>query len=187
MKKLGLFVLVAFLMGASGAFAQDVQYNFAQGTDFSKYKTYKWVSIKNTQQVDELTAKQLTVTIDAELAKKGLTKSESDSADLYVGYQTAIGTEKQFEAYNTGWGYGPGWGTGWYGRGGMSSTTATTSTIYIGQLDLDMYDSAKKELVWRGVAKKTLSEQKDPEKRQKNIAKGIAKLLKNYPPPQKKK
>jgi len=65
--------------------------------------------------------------------------------------------------------------------------TATTSTIYIGQLDLDMYDSAKKELVWRGVAKKTLSEQKDPEKRQKNIAKGIAKLLKNYPPPQKKK
>jgi len=84
MKKLGLFVLVAFLMGASGAFAQDVQYNFAQGTDFSKYKTYKWVSIKNTQQVDELTAKQLTVTIDAELAKKGLTKSESDSADLYV-------------------------------------------------------------------------------------------------------
>ena len=186
MKKWYLFALAVFALGASSAFAQDVNYNFAQGTDFSKYKTYKWVSIQNAEQVDQITASQLTSAIDTELAKKGLTKTDADNADLYLGYQTAIGSEKQLYAYNTGWGYGPGWRGGWYGGMGTTTTTATTTTIYIGQLDLDMYDRATKELVWRGVASKTLSQQKNPEKRQKNMAKAMQKLLKNYPPPVKK-
>jgi hypothetical protein len=159
-----------------------VRYNFAQDEDLSKYKTYNWFSIKNADQVDELTAKLITSALDAELAKKGLTKTDSDTADLYIGYQTAIGTEKQLNSYNSGWGYGPGWRGGWYGGMGMSTTTATTSTIYTGQLALDMYDAAKKELVWRGVASKTLDPKAKPDKRQKNITKGVEKLLKNYPP-----
>ena len=187
MRKLSLFALAWLLVGAAGALAQDVRYNFAQDADFSKYKTYKWVSIKNADQVDEITGRQITSAIDAELAKKGLTKTDSDTADLYLGYQTAIGTEKELNAYSTGWGYGPGWGGGWYGGMGMGTTTVSTSTIYTGQLDLDMYDSARKELVWRGVASKTIDTKAKPEKRQKNIEKSVAKLLKNYPPPAKKK
>jgi hypothetical protein len=186
MKKLFLFAFAWLLLGISAAVAQDVRYNFAQDVNFSKFKTYKWVSIKNADQVDAITAKQLTDTIDAELAKKGLTKTDSDSADLYLGYQTAIGTEKELYAYSTGWGYGPGWRGGWYG-GMPTSTTVSTSTIYIGQLDLDMYDSAMKELVWRGVASKTIDPKAKPDKRQKNMQKSIAKLLKNYPPPPNKK
>jgi len=181
-KKLSLLALTFFLFGASGAVGQDVRYNFDQNTDFSKYKSYKWVSIKNADQVDELTAKQITATIDAELAKKGLSKTDADNADLHIGYQTAIGTEKQLNAYSTGWGYGPGWGPGWYGGMGMSSTTVSTSTIYLGQLDLDMYDAPKKELVWRGIASKTIDTKAKPDKRLKNIQKSVAKLLKNYPP-----
>lgn len=65
----------------------------------------------------------------------------------------------------------------------MATTTTTTTTIYKGQLDLDMYDSAGKDLVWRGVVSKTLDPKAKPEKRQKNLNKAIAKLLKNYPPP----
>ena len=45
-----------------------------------------------------------------------------------------------------------------------------------------MYDPAKKQLVWRGEATKTLDPKAKPDKRQKNITKGVAKLLKNYPP-----
>jgi hypothetical protein len=33
----------------------------------------------------------------------------ADNADLFIGYQTAIGTEKQFTSFNSDWGYGPGW------------------------------------------------------------------------------
>lgn len=184
MKKLGIlaFVLLVF---AAAAVAQDVRYNFAQDVDFSKFKTYKWVEVKGADQANAITQKQIVAAIDTELAKKGLQKTDSDNADLYIDTQTAVGTEKQFTSFNTGWGYGPGWGGGWYGYGGSTMTTGSTSTIYVGQLGLDMYDSAKKDLVWRGVASKTIDPKAKPEKQQKNITKAVQKLLKNYPPKKK--
>jgi hypothetical protein len=188
MKKSGFLMIAFLLLGVSSAVAQDVRYDFDKDKDFSKYKTYKWVAIKGAEMPDELTQKALTSAIDAQLAAKGLTKTDSDNADLYVGYQTAIGQEKQFTSYNTGWGYGPGWGGGWYGYGGMASTTTygSTSTVYVGQLDLSMYDPAAKQLVWRGTASKTLDPKAKPEKKQKNINKAAEKLLKKYPPQVKK-
>lgn len=184
MRRLMLLATTLLLLAATATVAQDVRYDFDRDKDFSKYKTYKWVTINGGDQINELTAKQLTAAIDAELAKKGLRKTDADNADLYVGYQTAVGTEKQYTAYNTGWGYGPGWGVGWYGYGGMATTTTygSTSTVYIGHLDLSIYDSAQKQLVWRGSASKTLDPKASADKKQKNIQKGVAKLLKNYPP-----
>src|SRR6516164_5471570 len=172
--------IVLLLMVASSALGQDVRYNFSKDTDFSKFKTYKWVPIKGAQQLDDLIDKQIKSALDAELAKKGLSRVETDNADLLIGYQTSVGQEKQLNTYSTGWGYGPGWGSGWYGGGG------TTTTIYTGQLDVDMYDSAHHDLVWRGVASKTIDTKAKPEKREKNLAKAAAKLFKNYPPPVKK-
>ena len=182
MKRLGLFSIAVLLVGASTAVAQDVRYDFDKEKDFSKYKTYKWVPIKGGDQPDDLTSKKITSAIDAELATKGMTKTEADTADLYVGFQTALGQEKEYSSYNTGWGYGPGWGGGWYGGGGTSTTYGSTSTVYVGQLDLSMYDPAQKQLVWRGVATKTLDPKAKPEKKEKNIAKAVTKILKNFPP-----
>lgn len=185
MKRLISVVIAFFMLGAGSAIAQDVRYDFDKDKDFSKYKTYHWVAIKGTDQPDDLTAKQLSDAIDAQLATKGFTRTDSDTSDLYIGYQTAIGTEKQYTSYNTGWGYGPGWGGGWYGmHGGMStsSTYGSTSTVYIGQLDLSIYDSAEKQLVWRGVVSKTLDPKAKPDKKQKNVTKAVGKLLKNFPP-----
>jgi hypothetical protein len=182
MKKMIFLSMFLFLMSGSSLVAQDVRYNFAQGEDFSKYKTYKWVDLKGVDHANELTEKQIKAAIDANLATKGLQKVDSDTADLYIDIQTAVGTERQFTSYNTGWGYGPGW------RGGYGASTTTygsTSTIYVGQLALDMYDSAKKELVWQGTASKTIDPKAKPDKQQKNITKAVDKLLKNYPPKKK--
>ena len=63
-----------------------------------------------------------------------------------------------------------------------STTYGSKSTVYVGQLDLSMYDPAAKQLVWRGTATKTLDPKAKPEKKEKNIAKAVKKLLKNYPP-----
>jgi len=186
MKK-ALFAMAFLLLVASSGLAQDVRYNFDKDTDFSKFKTYKWVAIKGTDQPNGLVDKQIKDALEAQLATKGLTKVESDPADLFIGYQTAIGQEKQFNSYSTDWGYGGGWYRGgWYGgAGGSSTTTGQTSTIYTGQLVLDMYDSTHKDLVWRGVASKTLDPDAKPDKQQKNLTKAATKLLKNYPPPVK--
>lgn len=185
MKKLWFTLIFSMLVISGNVLGQDVRYNFDKDTDFSKFKTYKWVAIKGATPVDDLTDKQLKEAMDTELALKGLTKVDGDNADLFAGYQTAIGTEKQFTSFDTGWGYGPGWyGGGWYGGGG-GMTTGQTSTIYKGQLALDLYDSANHDLVWRGVASKTLDPKAKPEKRQKNLQKAVAKLMKNYPPKKK--
>jgi predicted heme/steroid binding protein len=177
-------VLLLWCVSAS---AQDVKYNFLAGTDFSKYKTYKWVRVPNVQYPNQILDGQIMQSIEAQLALKGLTKTEGESPDLYVCYQAAVSHEQQWNSYSTdmgGWGYGR-WG-GWGGMGGMSTTTTTSSTINIGTLNLDFYDVAAKNQVWRGAATKTLGSGKDPQKVQKNLDKATAKLLKNYPPPVKK-
>jgi hypothetical protein len=187
MKRIVALAFGLFVLGATATLAQDVRYDFDKDKDFSKYKTYKWVPIKGADQPDDLTAKKVTDAIDTELATKGFSKTDSDTADLYIGYQTAIGSEKQFTSYSTDWGYGGGWGRGWYGGGmGSSTTYGSTSTVYVGQLDVSIYDSAQKQLVWRGVATKTLDPKAKPEKKEKNIAKAVQKLLKNFPPQPKK-
>jgi len=185
MKRVMLLSMVMILLAAGSAVGQDVRYNFDRSTEFSKFKTYKWVTLKDAARVNDLTEKQIMAAVDVQLATKGLSKVDRDNADLYIGYQAAVGQEKEFTSFSSDWGYGGGWyGGGWYGPG-MSTTTGQTSTIYIGQLALDMYDSANHALVWRGVASKTLDPKAKPEKQAKNLNKAVAKLLKNYPPGQK--
>ena len=177
MKKHFVLPLVVLLAGAGNALAQDVRYNFDKGANFAGFKTDKWVALKGATPLSDLTDRQVKAAVDAELATKGLAKSESDTADLYIGYQAAIGQEKEYTSFDTGWGYGPGWGGGgWYGGGG-GMATGQTSTIYIGQLALDMYASSPKTLVWRGNASKTLDPKAKPDKQQKNLQKAVTKLL----------
>ena len=169
-----LAALAVFAVSAGAALAQDVNVNYVPGKDFSPYKTYKWVEIQGAEKPDAIVDTQIKQAIDKALASKGITKATGDTADLFIGYQVAVNQERQWNTYNTG-GYGA-----WRYGGGMG--TATSTTIQIGTIALDMYDAAAKELVWKGQASKTLSGEKDPEKRQKNIDKAMAKLLKDFPP-----
>ena len=171
-------VIGVLAAGASVALAQDVMVNYVPGTDFSKYKTYKWVEIQGAEKPDQIIDTQIKQAIDKALATGGLTPVTGDKADLYVAYQIAYTKEQQWNTYSVGGPYA------W--RYGGGSGQATSTTITIGTVALDMYDPAAKELVWKGQASKTLSNEKDPAKRQKNIDKAMAKLLKDFPPKPKK-
>jgi hypothetical protein len=184
MRKTGRTLQLSLLAGlllacCAVASAQDIRFNYLQGTNFSQYKTYKWVKIPNAQYPNQILDEQIMRAIDAQLATKGLTKTE-ENPDLYVTYQAAVNQEKQWNSYSTGGDYW-GWG-GWGGWGGMSTTTTTSQTINIGTLNLDIYDVGTKKQVWRGSASKTLGSGKDPAKVEKNINKAMAKLFKKYPP-----
>ena len=176
-----LLVVAAFLLTCfAAAAAQEIRFNFLKGTDFSKYKTYKWVQVPNAQYPNQILDGQIKQAIDSQMALKGLTKTE-DNPDLYICYQVAVNQEKEWNSFSSGG--GPwGWG-GWGGWGGMHTTTTTSSTINIGTLNLDFYDVSTKQQVWRGEASKTLGSGKDPQKVEKNINKAMAKLFKKYPPP----
>lgn len=166
-------VSALLLLAVATLAAQDVTYNFMPGTDFSKYHTYKWVSIEGGAHPNQIMDQEIKQSIDSQLASKGLTKTDGENADLYVGYQVAVDQQKQWNAWGTGRGFG----------GGMGS--ATSSTINIGTLVLDMYDPGTKQLVWTGHATKTIDPSSNQEKNMKTLNKAMAKLLKNYPPKQK--
>lgn len=183
MKKIALLTIALLLLAASPAVAQDVRYTLDSNAGFSQFKTYKWVSIKDAAKVEDVLDKQIRDAVDAELAKKGLTKTDADTADLSVSYLAGIGTEIQFSSYNTGWGYGPGWSGGASYDGGGMTSGPNFYGIYAGQVVVDMNDSKNHALVWRGLASKTIDPHAKPDKQLKNLAKAMAKLLKNYPPP----
>jgi Domain of unknown function (DUF4136) len=170
MSKVGVGLALAMLACALTP-AQDVTTNSMPGADFTKYHTYKWVPIDGAVQPNQIVDAQIKQSIDSQLAAKGLTKTDGDSAGLLIGYQISIQQEKQWNAYGTG---GMRWG------GGMAS--AQQSTISTGTLVLDMYDPSTKQLVWTGRVSKTLDPGANQGKKQKNLDKATQKLLKNFPP-----
>jgi hypothetical protein len=169
--KIGLCLFSA-LLACGATLAQDVTTNSMPGADFTKYHTYKWVTIEGASHPNQIVDAQIKASIDSQLGVKGLTKTQSDKADLYIDYQVSVSQQKQWNAYGTGMGF----------RFGGGMATATSSTIDIGTLVLDMYDPSSKQLVWTGRATKTIDPSNSQEKKQKNLDKAMQKLLKNFPP-----
>jgi hypothetical protein len=181
MNKLPLSLICLVLLIVSSAVSQDVRYNFDSTTNFSKFKTYKWVTMMSEAPIDKLTDEQIKATLDSALARKGLTKVDSDNANLFIGYQTTEHISEKFASFSPGWTVGPGWAAG-----GLSSGVTAggkSSDIYKGELAVDMYDPANQHLIWRGVASKSLDPKAPAEKRQKSLDKAVSKLMKDYPPP----
>jgi Domain of unknown function (DUF4136) len=173
-----LTFLPAFLFMVLCAYGQDVHFNYDRSAHFAGYKTYQWVDIPNGAVADQLIDRDIKRAVDEQLAQKGLTRVEN-GADLYVGYQTVIREEKGINL--SGWGERYGWG-GSAGMWGAGSVQGQTSTIPVGTLLVSLYDPARKQLIWRGDASKTIDLKKDPDKNYKNLQKAIAKLFRNYPP-----
>ncbi|HEY2017023.1 MAG TPA: DUF4136 domain-containing protein [Bryobacteraceae bacterium] len=204
MKRLTLPMALFFM--AACAWGQDIHYNYDRGANFQSYRTYQWIDPQrgpgspskagvpaglsnlpigppplsgSSVQDDQLLDQDIKRAVDAQLAEKGLTKVEKD-ADLLVGYQAHVREEKSINLWGSGTngllGGGPYWGSG------FSSLQGQTSTIPIGTMVVNLYDPARKQLIWRGDASKTIDLKKDPNKNYNNLQKAMAKLFKSYPP-----
>jgi hypothetical protein len=170
--KMKLILLWALLSAGTLLAAQDVQYNYDRNTSFGAFKTYQWVDAGARGISDPLLDRDICRAIDAQLAQKGLQTVERDG-ELYITYYTVNQKERRLDA----WGMGPRW---------SGFARANTSTIDIGKLVIEIFDPAKKQVVWRGVVSKELQVSKDPDKNYRNLEKAVAKLLQNYPPKSKR-
>ena len=170
-------LLAAFLSVAS---AQKMDFDISPGTDFSKFKTYKWQRAKDTTYPSDEVDRLFVRAIDEQLRLKGLALTDSDDADLYVIYQLAIVDDMKWSSFTTD--------IGWHGNpvSGISSIPgATTNSSYpvsIGSLFIDLYDVSKKSRVWQVHATKTVEPDNSMEKKEKNIRKVLTKIFKYYPP-----
>ena len=57
--------------------------------------------------------------------------------------------------------------------------------ILVGTLIIDVADTAKNEVVWRGMGVKEVDVQAKADKRDKNINSAVKKILKDFPPKKK--
>ena len=147
---------------------QKVVSQYDRETDFSKFKTYKWIIIQGTTP-NQITAQNIVGLVNTALGQRGLLQSEGNT-DLLVGFQTSVDQQRQINWFNNG---GP-------RMGGMGQ--ATTSIIEVGTLVVDMHDPGQKQLLWRSSATKTLNRGGNPAKNYERLQRGVDKLLKDFPP-----
>lgn len=158
-------LLVSFWISPARASAQEVSVDYDKRADLSKCATYAWA--KGQPARDPLIDKHIIEAIDEALAAKGSRKVE-ENPGCYVRYQASAREQRGLQIWDSG------------GRfmGGMGSVDV--KTVRAGMLVVDLLDAATRELVWRAVARDTLSDKTD--KNAKKLAKATKKMFEDFPP-----
>jgi len=161
------------LLLCTAAFAQKINTDWDRQANFSNYHTYAWE--KSPHPAKNFWNDRIMNAIDGQLQAKGLTKVDSNP-DLWVVYSNSIKDQQQ--VVGTGYNFGPYWGWGYWG--GPSSVTYNTYVTKYGTLVVDIADAKNKQLLWRGDATDTISD--NTNKNIKTLDKAVDKLFKNFPP-----
>jgi Domain of unknown function (DUF4136) len=159
--------VLALLLTSTALVAQQVSVNYNHGMSFSQFHTYAWGSNNKNAIQNSILAQVGQQDIEAAMSQKGLQKvEESQNPDLIL---TASGGEKESTSYNA-WGMR---GIGG-GMGGISPQQNYETTMIV-----SLYSPKTQELVWRGIAENTLSN--NGNKNQKNVEKAVEKMFKQWP------
>ena len=163
------FTLCAMLLclAATIAFGQQVSVNYNHSQSFAPCQTYAWETNDPNQIANSILAQVAKSDIDSALQAKGLSKVDvSASPDLII---LASGGSKQPTSYSA-------WGMRGFG-GGMGGITPEQNLE--GTLVFSDYGAKQKELVWRGIAQGTLSN--NGNKNQQLVGKAVTKMFKQWP------
>jgi hypothetical protein len=168
--------VVGLTLAAAGCSGISTTSDWDESYDFSALSTYAWTDQGVEGGVSEIMLRRMYVAVDDDLATKGFSKADLNTADVLLAYHTGTQDQQQYDTY----GYGSGGWWGGYWGGGMTTTTVRTYTE--GTLILDVVDREKNELVWRGSASKTIDQMDSPEQRVATIQKAVGDMLKDFPP-----
>jgi hypothetical protein len=174
-----VFVLIGIILLSGTASAQQVKTDYDRTANFAQYKTYSWEQVKTK---DPLDVDRIESAVNAALAAKGWTQVNS-GGDVSI---VAMEITRNQQTLNTFYdGFGGGWGWRRFGGGGFGEATTTTDTYKVGTVVVDLFDTKTKQLIWRGSSSDTLSNNSD--KNIKNLANGVNKMFKHFPPDSSKK
>src|SRR6478609_10685857 len=84
--KRNIYLLIIMAIAVASCSPITVSYDYDKTVDFKKYKTYAYTQEANQLPIGDLDRNRLMTAIDAELAARGLTKSDNPDAliDLTV-------------------------------------------------------------------------------------------------------
>ncbi len=167
MKATVLTACALFLLVAAPLFAQQVSVNYNHGVSFSQFHTYAWGSNNTNRIQNSILAQVAQQDIETAMSEKGLQLvQESQNPDLIL---TASGGEREQTSYNA-WGMR---GIGG-GMGGITPQQNVEATMVV-----SLYNPKTQELVWRGIAQDTLSN--NGNKNQQMVQKAVQKMFKQWP------
>ena len=170
MKRLKRLTALAALAAIAGCSSISISTDFDSNADFAGYKTFGWMKQADSEEgydYSGLVDERIKSAVDKQLQTKGLTKGTTNT-DLLVVYHA--GKKEQLEVED--WGYG-----GWWGVGGGDAYSYEEGTLIV-----DLVDASTKKMVWRGTAKKAMSESPSSEERDAAIDEAIQKMFEKYPP-----
>jgi len=172
-------VVILCCLSATLAFAQKIETDWDRTANFSNFHTYAWE--QSPHPAKGFWNDRIIEAIDKQLQAKGLTKVDANAnPDMWVVYSNSIKDQKQ--VVGTGYNMGPGWY--WGGWGGPSSVTYNTYVTKEGTLVVELADAKNKQLLWRGSATDTISDNSN--KNINTLNKAVSKLFQKYPPQEKK-
>lgn len=164
------FGLIA-AFSSSAAFAADVNIEFDESVDFTKFKTFAIrdgrITSRSPALNSELTKKRIQAEIERAFIKKGLVVAEQPDLDITFDFGSARAMDTKT------------YPVGWRGRG----TRVVNVRVSEGTLTIDLNDRATKALVWRGISS---DEEPNPMKLADKLDDLVKKSVSKYPPKQKK-
>ena len=171
---------------AAGCAGQQVTTDYSPATSFSQFRTFALVSPPDTAAAQQLLDQRVSNAVQAQLAGKGLTQTDRQNADLFVGYGMVDKTHQEVYSYRDGWGWGGGWGWRYY-RWGVAwpmTIQRRVETYTDGTVVVNLIDAKTKQVVWEGEVADVVSlPVGNPVSATRQIDGAVAKLFAKYPPP----
>jgi len=183
-----LILLGGMVMILASCSSTKITADYDKSVDFTKYKTfeyYGWAK-ESDKLINGIDKVRIEDAFANEFYARGLSYVKT-GGDLIVTLFIVIEQKTQQTAHTTnmGGGYGGYYG-GYYGYGpgygwgpSYSSTSVSTYNYAVGTLVCDVFDKSTEQLIWEGIASKTIDE--NPATRDRNIPKIIEYLMKKYP------
>jgi hypothetical protein len=160
-------VLIAVVIGCS---SYRVSHDYDTGADLAALRTYDWMaSLEEAPRSAEEALEQNTLidtrvknAVDTELVTKGL-RRDPKSPDFLIAYQISTKDKVRVKNYTF-------------------VSDKRLQTYEEGTLVLDFVAPNGKDLLWRGVAQRTLDSRPTPAKTDKSINGAVQEILKGFPP-----
>lgn len=173
-----LSLLAGLLVGCSSL---RVTTDYAEGTDFSAFRTFQYRDSSNTLAVSSpLSHQRIVNALRRGMVSSGLSEV-TENPDVYVTYYGSTEQETHFHTTYSGV-------NSWHGsrrssRGmgfGVTSSTTRPTTVTRGTLVIDVWDASQNAMIWRSVATSALSA--SPERSARAINDSVERAFSRFPP-----
>ena len=154
-----VLLLMAFTSGCAPTQTvyHSVNYDYDVSVDFTRVKTYDWVSLPGTLRIDQFNRIRIQDVVDKQLGAKGLKISPRDPDVFLVMY----GGDRK----------------------AVDMTAMMDYEVYtVGRLKLALYDAKSNEEIWWAETRADLFHHMTSEEKDKIIAFAVHRILEHYPP-----